>query len=62
MQQPTNTKTDQQQPILHTVHDLEPLARYSMRVIAVNAVGRSRPSVALTLRTEEEGELVSWSS
>lgn len=40
----------------HTVHDLEPLTRYSMRVIAVNALGPSRPSVALSLRTEEEGE------
>jgi len=42
--------------VQHTVHELEPLTRYTMRVIAVNAVGRSRPSVALSLRTEEEGE------
>lgn len=42
--------------VQHTVHDLEPLTRYWMRVVAVNALGQSRPSVALSLRTEEEGE------
>lgn len=46
------------QPVVHTVHDLEPMARYSMRVVAVNGVGRSRPSIALALRTEEEGEFL----
>ena len=46
----------QQQQVQHSVHELEPLTRYSMRVIAVNALGLSRPSVALSLRTEEEGE------
>lgn len=47
----------QQIQVQHTVHDLEPLARYSMRVVAVNSIGKSKPSVALSLRTEEEGEL-----
>lgn len=42
--------------VQHSVHELEPLTRYAVRVIAVNLVGRSRPSVALSLRTEEEGE------
>lgn len=46
----------QQQQVQHTLHELDPLTRYSMRVMAVNALGRSRPSVALSLRTEEEGE------
>lgn len=46
----------QQQQVQHTVHELEPLTRYTMRVMAVNALGRSKPSVALSLRTEEEGE------
>lgn len=41
--------------ISHTIHELEPLASYSIRVVAVNALGASRPSVALSLRTEEEG-------
>lgn len=41
--------------VQHTVHELEPLTRYTMRVVAVNSIGRSRPSVALSLRTEEEG-------
>lgn len=41
----------------HTLHDLEPLTRYSIRVISVNAMGQSRPSVVLSLRTTEEGEL-----
>lgn len=40
----------------HTVHELEPMTRYSMRVVAFNALGASRPSVSLALRTEEEGE------
>lgn len=44
--------------IQHTVHDLEPMTTYTMRVVAVNALGQSRPSVALSLRTEEEGELI----
>lgn len=48
--------------IQHTIHDLEPLSTYSMRVIAVNAIGQSRPSVALSLRTEEEGEFSRLSS
>lgn len=47
-----------QQQVQHTVHELDPLTRYSMRVTAVNALGRSRPSVALSLRTEEEGESI----
>lgn len=42
--------------VQHTIHDLEPLAHYTMRVLAVNAIGQSRPSVALSLRTEEEGK------
>ena len=42
--------------VQHNVHDLEPMTRYSMRVIAINALGASRPSVALSLRTEEEGK------
>lgn len=46
----------QQQQLQHTVHELEPLTRYAMRVVAVNALGRSRPSGVLVLRTEEEGE------
>lgn len=29
-----------------------------MRVVAVNSIGKSKPSVALSLRTEEEGELL----
>lgn len=45
------------QQVQHTVHELEPLTRYSVRVLAVNALGRSKPSVALSLRTSEEGEL-----
>lgn len=45
-----------QNQVQHSVHELEPLTRYAVRVIAVNLVGRSRPSVALSLRTEEEGE------
>lgn len=53
-QQQQQTQTQAQ--IQHTVHDLEPLARYSMRVVAVNSVGKSKPSVALSLRTEEEGK------
>lgn len=42
----------------HTLHDLEPLTRYSIRVISANALGQSRPSVALSLRTTEEGKLI----
>jgi hypothetical protein len=49
--------TGERAQVQHTVHDLEPLTTYSMRVIAVNAIGQSRPSVALSLRTEEEGKL-----
>lgn len=55
-QQPQQAQAQLQQQIQHTVHELEPLARYSMRVVAVNSVGNSKPSVALSLRTEEEGE------
>lgn len=51
---PTNSPTGQ--TIQHTVHELEPLTRYSMRIIAVNLLGQSRPSGALSLQTEEEGE------
>lgn len=55
--EPLLTAPDQPpQQVQHTVHELDPLTRYSMRVLAVNAIGRSRPSVALSLRTEEEGE------
>lgn len=46
----------QLQQVQHTIHDLEPMTRYSMRIVAVNAIGRSKPSVSLSLRTEEEGK------
>lgn len=50
-QQPTAI----QQQVQHSLHDLEPLTRYSIRVIAVNSIGKSRPSISLSLKTEEEG-------
>lgn len=57
-QQPQNPSSGQPGgQIQHTIHELEPMTRYSIRLIAVNSIGRSRPSVALSLKTEEEGEL-----
>lgn len=49
------------QQVQHSIHELEPMTRYSMRVLAINALGRGRPSVALSLRTDEEGEFTSHS-
>lgn len=51
------SQSQQAQQIQHTIHELEPMTRYSMRIVAVNSIGRSRPSVALNLRTDEEGKL-----
>lgn len=48
--------------VQHTVHDLEPLTRYLMRVLAVNSVDKSQPSAVLSVRTEEEGELCVYSN
>lgn len=42
--------------IQHTIHELEPMSRYSLRILALNAIGKSRASVALSVRTDEEGE------
>lgn len=47
----------QQRFLTHTLHDLEPLTKYAIRIVAVNAVGKSKPSFALNFRTEEEGKL-----
>lgn len=49
------TANNNNQQIQHSIHNLEPLTRYSVRVVAVNSIGKSKPSVALSLRTEEEG-------
>lgn len=50
------TGNSNQNIIQHTIHELEPMSRYSLRLVAVNAIGRSRPSIALNVRTDEEGE------
>lgn len=55
-QQATGASMQQQNTIQHTIHELEPITRYSLRIVAVNSIGRSRPSVALSVRTDEEGK------
>lgn len=37
------------------VEDLQPVTEYSFRLHAENSVGRSMPSIPLTLTTESEG-------
>lgn len=44
------------QHVQHTLHELEPLTNYAIRVLAVNALGRSRASAPILVRTEEEGK------
>lgn len=55
-QQHQSLATNTKQTIQHSIQSLQPLTRYSIRVSAINSIGKSSPSVALDIRTEEEGK------